>query len=361
MSNRGQKEFLFPYTNRGVGRTLENGLRACVDWVEATFKNVSPALLIADILQLDPSSFSSCNGQNGYRRCLRNGKISVYYDGTEDMGIHLEMKGRGCREYEGYDQLSWKDLFDRMLSSGASFSRLDVAIDDFVGFFTINGIVRKIKNQELVSRFKKAVRFETITINTGKAKGATVYFGAATSDIQIRMYDKLSERIDTDYKVPDDINFWNRTEIQLRNKHAQTVAQILETEEDGEFTIEKTVCGILKEYLRFTVKGVDSNKRRWKTAPFWEKFLGEVEKLPLTTNEKKQPTIEDKKNWIDKQVAPSLAMIYEACGGDLGQIETIITEGRRRLNQRDHALIIQYKQSAQGPLSPSVDLLEVVD
>ncbi len=58
------------------------------------------------------------------------------------------------------------------------------------------------------------------------------------------MYDKLCE-IDNDYKVPDCITSWNRTEIQLRNKHAHTVAQILATEKNGEITIEKTVCGIL--------------------------------------------------------------------------------------------------------------------
>ncbi len=60
-------------------------------------------------------------------------------------------------------------------------------------------------------------------------------------------------------------------------------------------------------------------------------------------------------------MAPSLAMIYEAYGGDLGQIESIITEGRRRLNLNDHALINKYKQSAQGHLPPSVGMLEVVD
>lgn len=56
-----------------------------------------------------------------------------------------------------------------------------------------------------------------------------------------------------------------------------------------------------------------------------------------------------------------MAMIYEAYGGDLGQIESIITEGRRRLNLNDHALINKYKQSAQGHLPPSVGMLEVVD
>ncbi|MGH0968087.1 replication initiation factor domain-containing protein [Bacillus cereus] len=345
----GKKEFQLPYTNRGVGCTLKNGLRACVDWAEATFLFVSPAQLISDILLLDPSTFFPGKGANGYRQCLRNGSITIHFDGREDMGVHLEMKGRGCREYESYNKLSWKQLLEVMLSYQASFSRIDVAVDDFKGFFTIKGMVRKIKKQELVSKFKRARNVEDIEIDTGNVRGATIYFGSNKSDIQVRTYDKLRERMDKNYNVPTDITFWNRTEIQTRNKKAQALAVTLANEEDGEITIGKTVCGILRHYLRFTVKGNDSNRRRWKTAPFWDKFLNGVDELPLTTIIE-TPTIEDKEEWLRKQAAPSLAIVYEAYDGNMDQIEKLVKEGIPRLKTKDYDMIKRFKEQKKTAL-----------
>lgn len=355
----GKKEFQLPYTNRGVGRTLENGLRACVDWVEATFIFVSPTQLISDVLLLNPSNFFPDTGANGYRQCLRNGSIAIFFDGREDMGVHLEMKGRGCREYESYNKRSWKQLFEIMLSNQASFSRLDIAVDDFKGFFTIKGMVRKIKSKELVSKFKKARNVEDIEIKTGEVRGVTLYFGSNKSDIQIRMYDKLSERTDNNYNVPPEITFWNRTEIQSRNKKAQALAVTLANEEDGEITIGKTVCGILRHYLRFTVKGNDSNRRRWKTAPFWEKFLNGVDELPLTTIIE-APTIEEKEEWLSKQVSSTLTLVHEAYGGDMKQIERFVKQGIERLKPKDYDMIDRFKaQKKTSFVSPTreADLL----
>ncbi|MGP1910661.1 replication initiation factor domain-containing protein [Metabacillus sp. JX24] len=337
------KQLKVPYTNRGVGRTLENDLRACVDWVEATFKTVSPDQLILGILQLDPNTFYHARGQNGYRQCLRNEIIAIYFDGAEDMGIHLEIKGRGCREYESYNKRSWKELLESMLSYQASFSRLDVALDDFKGFFTIKGILRKVKNRELVSEFKKARNYEDICIKTGKGQGLSLRFGSDKSDVQIRMYDKLAELTNTNNEVSADITFWNRTEIQLRNERAQVVALRLAAEEEGEITIGKTVCGILKHYLRFTVKGNDTNNRRWKTAPFWNKFLNGVDKLPLTTRDA-TVTIESKERWINRNVATSLAAVYIAHNENMELIEKYILEGYKRLRQEDYNMINNFKE-----------------
>lgn len=122
----------------------------------------------------------------------------------------------------------------------------------------------------------------------------TLYFGSGKSDVQIRVYDKLSERKDGNYNVSEDIKVWNRTEIQLRDEKATFVADVLARKEAGESSIGETVCGILKDYLRFTVKGKDTNRSRWKTAPFWDKFLGKVEALPLTTIIEEKTVLEKK-------------------------------------------------------------------
>lgn len=329
--------------NMGVERTTESGLRACVDWLGATFKIINFEQLICDVLQMNPDDFFSSKGNYGYRQSMKCGSITIYFDGQEDMGIHLEMKGRGCREYEKYGKRTWKELFQSIFANQGYFTRLDPAVDDFDGMFTIPKLVSKIKKAELVSPFKLARVLETIKIHTGNVSGMTLYFGSPESDIQIRIYDKLSERKDANYNVSEDIKVWIRTELQLRDEKAMRFAEILANKEDGERTIGETVCGILKHYLRFVVKGKDSNKRRWKTAPFWDKFLGKVEKLPLTTiiTEK---TVFDKHEWVKRQIAPTLGLLYEAYGEEMKQIEKLVEEGRHRLKGKDHDMIRRYKE-----------------
>ncbi|SOC16564.1 phage replication initiation protein [Ureibacillus xyleni] len=337
-----KKDFVFPYSNRGVENTLENGLRACVDWVEATFKTVGTEQLVTDLLQMNFDKFYPDTGRYGYRRSIRCGSISVYFDGQEDMGIHLEMKGRGCREYEGYNLLSWKELFEVFLRYEVSFSRLDIAVDDFKGFFKLKEIQKKIKGRELVSKFKLANIQQSYETRTGLGQGLTIYYGSSKSDIQIRMYDKLSERSNNNYNVPKDINFWNRTEVQLRNERAQTVAKILATEEDGERTIGQTVCGILKHYIRFTIKGKEKNRSRWKTARFWDKFLNGVDALSLSTNPVEPQTVEEKEMWFMNQAAPTYALILDAYGGDPKKMAQLAKYGRQRYKKEHIDMINRF-------------------
>lgn len=326
--------------NTGAQNTSTEGLRACVDWVQATFKIAQPDQLISEVLQLKIDDFQESNGQFGYQKCKRLDNILIFYEGSPGMGIHLQMTGQGCRLYEALTKYEnpWVSIFDVFLKMQASFSRLDVAVDDFDGYFDIGQIVRKIKRGELVSKFKKARSMESIEIKTGESKGMTIYYGSAKSRIQIRMYEKNMERENAGYEIEEGVDCWNRTEVQARNERAQSIAEIIAN--DGE--IGDVVKGVLSYYLRFTTKGKDSNKARWKTAPFWEKFLGDVEKLKLT---KKAPdrTVQRIEQWLEKQVSPSLAVLMQAYDGDVGRIYQMIKDGNTRLKDKDHEMIARFK------------------
>lgn len=331
--------------NTGAQNTYESGLRACVDWVQATFKNVSVDDLITHILNLDLDEFRDIDyGQYGYRKCKRLDEIAVYYDGRDDMGIHLEMSGQGCRLYEALskDKKPWSLLFGMFLDMGASFTRVDLAIDDFKGYFKIDQIVRKIKRGELVSKFRKARSMESIEIKSGESKGMTIYYGSSKSRIQIRMYEKDFERENAGCELEEDITIWNRTEVQSRDERAQKIAEVITKGED----IGDVVAGILNYYLRFVVKGKDANRARWRTAPFWEKFLNGVDKLRLT---EKAPdrTVEKMEQWLERQVAPSLAVLMEAYDGDVGRLYEMIRRGSERLKDKDLEMIDRFKRQSK--------------
>lgn len=341
-----------PYTNRGAQRTQESGLRACVDWVQATFKIVTSEQLITDILQLKIDDFYEAEtGKYGYRRSRKFGHISIYYDGRDDMGIHLEITGQGCREYESLKKKTWKELFFEMMcyEPDVNITRIDVAIDDFKGYFKISGLIRKIKNKELISKFKSATRIEKIDIETGESKGNTIYYGSSQSRIQIRMYEKDMERIGKGHQLEEGLKVWNRTEVQARDERAKKIAQMIMLDDESDQSIGEITSGILKYYLRFTVKGKDSNRRRWNTAKFWDKFIGDVEELRLT-DVAPDKTIEKKVEWIDRQVSPSLAVLFHAFEGDMDVLKQFILNGSDRLTEKDYAMIQKFKEEQKNRL-----------
>ncbi|PEZ58140.1 hypothetical protein CN372_26070, partial [Bacillus anthracis] len=336
-----------PYCNTGAQNTSEensNSLRACVDWVQITFKDISTEYLVSKILGLDFARFNDLEvGQYGYRRCLMYGNIVVYYDGRPDMGIHLQMSGQGCRQYESYEVKVWSELFKDMLLRKSKFSRLDVAIDDFKPYFEIPKLIKKIKKRELVSKFKDATRIEKIDIESGESKGNTIYYGSPQSRIQIRMYEKDLERAGKGFELEEGIEAWNRTEIQARNERAQKIAGIIASSEDGDETIGQAVRGILKAYIRFVDTGTDSNRSRWKTSVFWEEFLGDVNELRLTDIAPDR-TVERSLTWIDNQVTPTLAMIALTFNEDVEVIHELIKDGVGRLTDKEYKMIEAFRE-----------------
>jgi phage replication initiation protein len=342
-----QKKDKPPTCNTGAQNTQVEGLRACVDWVSCTFKSAQIEIIL-DVLNMTKTGFiEMANGLHGYRKQLRKGHIKILYDGHENMGVHLEMSGQGCREFEREYPYTWSHFFNTVLINGGHFTRIDAAIDDFKGYFTIESLVRKIKRGEALSRFKSARSIEKIKIEDGSSEGYTVYFGSPQSRIKIRFYDKLQERIGAGKEIEEGIRIWNRTEIEMRNERADIFAMILVGQRKNNITHEhiyigKIVSGILKNYVRFLVNNKDKNKARWNTAPFWEKFLGEVEKVRLTEIAPDK-TLGETKKWFEKQLPRTMGKIFLALNSDIDYFVNILNVGMEKLDQKDLMSIEYYK------------------
>ncbi|TCP61245.1 replication initiation factor domain-containing protein [Baia soyae] len=332
-----------PSSNTGAQNTSRTGLRVLIDWLQATLKNVSLEALINGILDLNIDNFAEMdNGMYGYRKSLRLGNIAVYYDGNEGMGIHLQMSGGGCREYEGYKKRTWSHLLAMILDLESNITRLDLAIDDFTGYFKIPEIEKKIKSGEVQSKFREATNYEKIRLKDGYRRGQTLYLGSNTSLLKVRFYDKFKEAFE---KGKDEelegIEIWNRTELQLKDERAVKVAWLIANETD----VGEIATGILNYYVRFTVKRTDSNKSRWKTWKKWERFIGDVQKIKLTELPKER-TIETKLGWLDRQVTPTLATIVKAESPEF--LLELVQEAFKRLKDQDFIMIDQYKDAKQA-------------
>ena len=336
-----------PYSNRGVLDTypvFRSDLRACVDWVQATFMVDDGLDVISTLIGVDKCKFVvQERGLYGYRSHYKYGHISILTDGSYNMGAHLQMSGQGCREYESMEKKDWRTLFTEMRELGVTFARLDLAIDDITEgeqqhYFDIKLVIDTLKNGCMKSKFKRAQNIEDILIDDGSVMGQTVSVGRPSSDVKIKFYDKYQERIAKGETIEEGVTGWIRTEIQSRRKRAEMMVNYIVQNED----IGGVAKGILKNYISFLEKGEDSNKARWENTSWWDEYLGSVDKLPLTMIAPDR-TIEKTKAWIDKQIAPSLGMLFMAYGGQEKAISTIIADGVTRLTENQLQLAIDYQ------------------
>lgn len=189
-----------------------------------------------------------------------------------DMGVCLDISGRGCRAFEQYGTGDWLQLLTRIFDGGerVNITRLDLAYDDHEGLLNIYQIEQDVRDRSYRSKSK----FSMIIWSDDQERdvqGLTVQVGSNKSNILIRIYNKAAERgFDKD-------KHWIRVELQLRKDRAvAAAAELLKLQHIG-----RTVSGILRNYCVFVVDNGDLNKSRWPIAPYWDWCLMSMDKISL--------------------------------------------------------------------------------
>ncbi|HDH6083000.1 replication initiation factor domain-containing protein [Staphylococcus aureus] len=313
---------------RGFYGSKKSELVAVVDWVQVTFKTSDFYEVFNDLIGIQKSHFKKEHkGYFGYNRQLTFGNIKIAFNeftpkeleeiekserfkNDDEMGYHLILTGSGCRQLDYYLEqrnLTWFDFLDKCLKHRGSFTRLDLAIDDYKTYFAVENLVKKIKSGEMVSRFRSAFHYEKIEVAQGISAGRTLYIGSPSSSVRFRLYEKNYEQA-YKYNVPvEEIGDWNRYEVQMRDKQAQKCVQQIIKSEDLEFVIKS----IMNNSFRFVVRGNTKDKRKWKIYRPWNQFVKEASKISLSIRPEVK-SIEDYMKWIDKQVVNVLNTVLVA-------------------------------------------------
>ena len=294
------------------------------DWLSVTSHKDTPEDM-AEMLGLNVMQFDEIRGLHGYKRSLFYDGIRINFDGTEEMGVNLEMSGQGCRNFETFGHGDWQGLFKLFTSDRKMYNvtRLDIAYDDHTGLLDVSKIARSTRKGWYVARAKSwNVDYSN--------KGTSVYIGSKKSEILIRIYDKAAER-----GFPD--KHWVRCELQLRRERALNF--ILQEKPIGE-----VFGGVLNNYLRYVKPtGKDSNDRRWETEAFWKKFVNSVEKISLYTKKDIEYNLSRVEKYIFKQAGNSIDTYIRCMGFDY-----FLTNLKKRgtyLRQHQQALIKQYENT----------------
>jgi hypothetical protein len=259
--------------------------------------------------------------------------------GYSELGIHFEVSSRALAVLAGASDF-WADLPGAVavvLALGGHFTRVDVALDDREGLLDMGTMLEHLKSCWFTTRWRDWDREQKFKASTGVCKKNMLTFGSRRSDAYLRVYNKALERIEAG---EDDPGHWVRVELELKRSRADAVAHLYANREEGAFFAE--LAGVVRGYIEFKEpNGGDSNRRRWPVAGWWLRFLEGAEKARLTVREAVKRTVDHVREWIAKQVAPSLAVVVEYMGEPdaLHWLGAEARDGRRRWKGRHKAIL----------------------
>jgi phage replication initiation protein len=345
-----------PFSNTGVQNTqthtdpepLEICFTASVDYLAFTCPvgvPVDNALSLLDgpfPLDWIPTE----RGANGYKKGFAAGDIRVFYDGNDDMGVFVSMKGRGCDQYannQGWvTEEPWREFVSDILAINCSMTRFDLAYDD-VGerVLYMEKVRTSIDEGRVVSKWKDCDPSGKRSLcEKAERKGDVVHFGSILSEVSGCIYDKAKEQIQKGRLLAG--AHWIRCELRTKGDRANAMASA--------FVAEGFPAGVavLRDYLDFKERSeTDSNRSRWATCDWWEKFCSGVEKANLKV-EKVLPTVDKVRSWLVKYVAPSLALVVDADDnssdkmGGLALLASLVADGRKRFRQVHQNMLREY-------------------
>lgn len=253
--------------------TAQNEITVLIDWLSFTMWDLSVRDVMEQILGFSCESFVR-RGERvyGYRTRYEyqpNENIFILADGTPEQGIHVVMSGQGCRQFLSNDEIC--SLLGRVLKAGGSFSRLDLAMDDWQNVYRVQQLAAHQRKLEIMSRWHYATTDIRHRLSNGDVHREVIYFGSEQSDYNLKVYNKtLEQHQKSNVTIADVPETWVRWEFCTRRDKAQELAQMLYQAKNFYRVFTEQLDGSMR-----ITKAEDAiqNRKRWKTRPKWERFI----------------------------------------------------------------------------------------
>ena len=291
------------------------------DYVRIRFPTLNIQHVIKDILKLNINyMLHEDYGYYKYTEHYYLGDVFVYTSQDEEKGTLLELKGKGCRQFESYllaQERSWYDFLMDALVEGGVMKRLDLAINDRAGILDIPDLTAKCNREECVSLFRSFKSYasgELVKHNEQDKAGMghTLYIGSLKSEVYFCCYEKNYEQY-AKLGIPiEEAPIKNRFEIRLKDERAYYAVRELLTHYDA----EQTAFSIINHYIRFVDREPEKRKTDWKLNDRWAWFIGKDRPPIKLTTDPEPYTLERTLGWINRQVAPTLKMLKKIDAGN---------------------------------------------
>jgi len=252
---------------------------------------------------------------NGFSVC---GSGRVMW-GEARMGVCIELPGTALSTWvasnDGADSLS---LLGYLLAFriNARITRIDCALDTFdIHIHTFRDAAR---SGQIVTP-GKTVRY----LESFSDAGDTLYVGSRTSDRMLRVYNKSVEQ-------GSDLPIWTRVELEIKGELANLAAMSLI---DGKVSIQDLIVSFCDFRLLDATRTNNRTRCSW-----WASFLGDCSRVVLLSKTALHDTLEKKLAWIQRSIAPTLALVSMIMGStDWMKFE--VQHALDRISPKDLALI----------------------
>ena len=235
---------------------------------------------------------------------------------------------------------------------GGHLTRIDCALDDRAMSVPLDWIKVAIKTGQIVTRASQAQILLGEDLDLWATTGETVSIGSRRSQTFLRIYDKRLEL--TAKGQPDANEYGIRWELELKKDRADALGQLLRCHPIEEW--RELVVGVLQSYVDFrdTDKAAEPWTRyRAARLPWWESLTEGFKKCRLVVEQARR-TIEHVKEWVNRSLAPMLALVVAAPGAGRSWLDQVITAGPVRWKERHYRLLKVPKPNREYVLRPSL-------
>lgn len=286
--------------------TVHLSKRECMDLYHLFFY-----IALGDFVELD-------HGAKGFKGVLQSlhGFQLKHSPGKDRHYCTFEFSGRVCRMVPPeffiafHRHLTWEEI-------KFNVTRMDLAFD-FVPFTPIQfkeTILEDHHNPErniirsLTQR--NSLRWDESSLKE-KEDGSgvsqdTCYFGSRYSERYLRAYNKRGP---------------TRLEIEFKGKRASVVADDILSKEEKEWY--PIMIGHVLDFI-------DIEK------PWWKEFIGKHERRYARIQSAKKESLDQKRDWLHHQVAPTLAAVLECTGDE--ELKSLVEEGKKRMRDSHQNLL----------------------
>ncbi len=290
-----------------------------LDWLEFSFKDEKPELLVPLLLDLDFDEFhSESYSLQGFEHLWTFGPVKVLFSPNRENTPLKFILSSQALDVVGVDAMK---IVKHASEFGCIWVRIDIAVDCKNELLDMALIEDSFFSGLVVHKFRQILPIKKYNSRM-EVTGHSITLGSPAGKRMLCIYDKRLERI---CKGKDDPGHWIRLEGRWRSSTAKIVANtLLKTGLDAGY-----ILGII-DFREKSQKHIDKRER----CVWWETFLAGVE--PIKTGERKIPTtIEKKVEWIAEKINTTIAQVFVDQGMDF--IKEVIKSGIRKTKKDDWA------------------------
>ncbi|MFD2305074.1 replication initiation factor domain-containing protein [Enterococcus termitis] len=342
-------------------------MEAKIDFLRIRFKINSSDQVIEKVLKMEPNVFGYKDyGFNHYTETYFFSEIFVFSNPNDiNMGVMIELRGQGCREFElvlEERNETWNDFFwslykDNLFGNGqvvdTKITRIDLALDEKVSViypnYDLNELKSKCEKGLIDTTFRNFDYTGGFTINKGQLinKGLSLYFGSRQSHLYFNFYQKdyeiAKEKESSVEMARQKYGIKNRYEVRLADEKAYLfVEYLLSTGETLEWVTKELIDTSLKVY------DCDEDGIRTRYSENWRNVIESMQELKLSMKGEK-PSYEKSLRWLSNYLAPTLKKIW-LIDQALGKNELMDRIENAVLKDKDESEIIKITTSIKDLL-----------